>query len=50
MLLYLHFPCSNNINRKNYEYRTTPFKVANSTIPHLLLITGMTGPQNLPKI
>jgi hypothetical protein len=27
MLLYLHFPCSNNIYSKNYEYRTTPFKV-----------------------
>jgi len=51
MLLYFHFPCSNNINRKNCEYRITPFTVADQPPPpphphphpptHLLLITGL---------
>jgi hypothetical protein len=41
MLLYLQFPFSNKINGMNYEYRITPFKVADSPIPHLLLITGV---------
>jgi hypothetical protein len=48
MLLYLDLPCSNNI-RKNYEYRTTPFKVADSTFPPLLLITGVNFNTQLHK-